>query len=93
MLFRSVDVVIYYGASFDPYTIFPNYSNLIGLADSNLLDDLNLVMMANSMSAQMRSILATALADPNFSDPNDATTRVRNLLYLIELSPEYVVQR
>jgi len=49
--------------------------------------------MANGMSAQMRSILATALADPSFSDPNDATTRVRNLLYLIELSPEYVVQR
>jgi uncharacterized protein (DUF1800 family) len=85
--------IIYYGAAFDPYTIFPDYSNLVGLADSNLLDDLNLVMMANSMSAQMRSILATALADPSFSDPNDATTRVRNLLYLIELSPEYVVQR
>jgi uncharacterized protein (DUF1800 family) len=85
--------VIYYGAAFDPYTIFPDYLSLIGLADANLLDDLNLVMMANSMSAQMRSILATALADPNFSDPNDATTRVRNLLYLIELSPEYVTQR
>ena len=85
--------VIYYGAAFDPYTIFPDYSGLVGLADSDLLDDLNLVMMANSMSPQMRAALQTALADPNFSDPNDATTRVRNLLYLIELSPEYVVQR
>ncbi|MBV8199771.1 MAG: DUF1800 family protein [Acidobacteria bacterium] len=85
--------VIYYGAAFDPYTIVPNYSGLVGLADSNLLDYFNLVMMANGMSAPMRSILATALADPNFSDPNDATTRVKNLLYLIELAPEYVVQR
>jgi len=85
--------IIYYGAAFDPYTIFPNYSSMVGLADSSLLDYLNLVMMANGMSAQMRSILETALADPNFSDPNDATTRVRNLLYLIELSPEYVAQR
>lgn len=85
--------IIYYGAAFDPYTIFPDYSSLIGLADSDLLDTVNLVWMANGMSATMRSILATALADPNFSDPNDATTRVRNLLYLIELSPEYVVQR
>jgi hypothetical protein len=50
-------------------------------------------MMANSMSAQMRSTLATALADPNFSDPSDATIRIKNLLYLIELSPEYVAQR
>jgi uncharacterized protein (DUF1800 family) len=85
--------VIYYGAAFDPYTIVPDYSSLVGLSDSNLLDYLNQVMMANGMSAQMRSILATALADPNFSDPNDATTRVKNLMYLIELSPEYVVQR
>ena len=85
--------IIYYGAAFDPYTIFPDYSSMVGLADSDLLDYLDLVMMANNMSSTMRSILATALADPNFSDPNDATTRVRNLVYLIELSPEYVVQR
>jgi uncharacterized protein (DUF1800 family) len=85
--------VIYYGAAFDPYTIVPNYTALAGLGDSSLLDYLNLVMMANGMSAQMRSILATALADPNFSDPGDATARVKNLLYLIELAPEYVVQR
>jgi len=51
------------------------------------------VMMANGMSAQTRSILAAALADPSFSDPNDATVRLKNLVYLIELSPEYVVQR
>ena len=38
-------------------------------------------------------IAMPALADPNFSDPNDATTRVKNLMYLIELSPEYVAQR
>jgi len=85
--------VIYYGAAFDPYTIVPDYSSLVGLSDSGLLDYLNLVMMANSMSPQMRATLRTALADPNFSDPNDATTRVRNLLYLIELSPEYMAQR
>jgi uncharacterized protein (DUF1800 family) len=85
--------VIYFGAAFDPYLIVPNYSSLVGLSDANLLDYLSLVMMANGMSAQMRSILATALADPNFSDPNDATTRVKNLMYLIELSPEYVAQR
>jgi uncharacterized protein (DUF1800 family) len=85
--------IIYYGAAFDPYTIFPNYSNLTGLADADLIAWLNLVMMGDGMSAQMQSTLATALADPNFSDPSDPTTRVRNLIYLIVLSPEYVVQR
>ena len=85
--------VIYYGAAFDPYTIVPDYSSLVGMTDSDLLDYLNLVMMANGMSAQTRSILAAALADPSFSDPNDATTRVRNVLYLLELSPDYLVQR
>jgi uncharacterized protein (DUF1800 family) len=85
--------IIYYGAAFDPYTIFPNYSGMVGLDDSDLLDYLNLTMMGNGMSAATRSLLATALADPNFSDPNDLTTRVRNLIYLIILSPDYVVQR
>jgi uncharacterized protein (DUF1800 family) len=85
--------VIYYGAAFDPYTIVPNYSQLVGLSNTDLLDTLNLVMMANSMSPQTRAILQTALADPSFSDPSDATTRVRNLLYLIELSPDYIAQR
>jgi uncharacterized protein (DUF1800 family) len=85
--------VIYYGAAFDPYTIFPDYSSLVALSDSDLLDYLNLVLLANSMPPQVRGIYQTALADPNFSDPNDATTRIRNLLYLIELSPDYIVQR
>jgi uncharacterized protein (DUF1800 family) len=84
---------IYGGLSYDPYTIVPDYTSLVGLSDSALLDYLNLLMMANGMSAATRSVLAAALADPNFSDPNDATARVRNLVYLIELSPEYVAQR
>jgi uncharacterized protein (DUF1800 family) len=84
---------IYYGVADPPNTVVPDYSSLVGLSDAALLDQLNLVLMGNGMSAQMRSILLTALADPNFSDPADATTRVKNLVYLIVQSPEYVVQR
>jgi hypothetical protein len=95
-VFGSADFlrdVIYNGASYGQYLIVPNYSSLVGLSDSALLDYLNLVMMAGSMSAQTRSTLQTALADPNFSDPGDPSVRVKNLIYLIELSPDYVVQR
>jgi uncharacterized protein (DUF1800 family) len=71
----------------------PGYSTLIGLADADLVGYLNLVLMANQMSPQMQSILMTALANPSFSNPHDATVRVKNLVHLIVLSPEYVVQR
>jgi uncharacterized protein (DUF1800 family) len=85
--------VIFFGAAFDPYTIQPDYSGLVGLSDASLLDYLNLVLMANGMSAETRAILQDALADPNFSDPNDPSVRVKNLVWLIVLSPEYAVQR
>lgn len=85
--------IIYYGAAFDPYTIFPDYDSLVGLSDADLIAYLDLVLMGNGMSAQMQGILQTALADPNFTDPGDPTTRVRNLVYLIVQSPEYMVQR
>jgi uncharacterized protein (DUF1800 family) len=85
--------VIYYGAAFDPYTIVPDYSSLVGLSNADLLTYLNTVMTANQMSAQTLSALQTALADPSFSDPSDATTRVKNLIYLIMVSPDFVVQR
>ncbi|MDP9120525.1 MAG: DUF1800 family protein [Acidobacteriota bacterium] len=85
--------VVFFGASFDPYTITPDYSSIAGLSDNNLLDYVSLVLMANQMSPSMRTILGTALADPNFSDPNDASVRVKNLIWLVLMSPEYVVQR
>nr|MDP9121983.1 DUF1800 domain-containing protein [Acidobacteriota bacterium] len=71
----------------------PNYSTLIGLSNADLVGYFNLILMANQMSPQMQSVLLTALADPTFSNPHDATIRVKNLVHLIVLSPEYVVQR
>jgi uncharacterized protein (DUF1800 family) len=77
----------------DPTSISPDYSRLLAMSDADLLNYLNLVMTANQMSPGTRSILQTALADPNFSDPNDATVRIRNLVFLITLSPDFAVQR
>ncbi|HVT60319.1 MAG TPA: DUF1800 family protein [Thermoanaerobaculia bacterium] len=84
--------IIYNGEASDPYAIHPDYSSLVGLSDAALLDYLNLVLMANAMAPETRSILRTALADPGFSDPNDATVRVKNLIWLIVLSPEFSAQ-
>jgi uncharacterized protein (DUF1800 family) len=85
--------VIRFGASYDPYTIVPDYASLVVLSNADLLSYFNVVMTANQMSPQTQSILQAALADPNFSDPNDPTVRVKNLVYLIMLSPDFAVQR
>jgi uncharacterized protein (DUF1800 family) len=57
---------------------------------TQLVDSLNLLLMANSMSANMRTILINTLSDPDLSDPGD---RVRAAVRLIVTSPEYMVQR
>ncbi len=57
---------------------------------AQLVDSLNLLLMANSMSPEMRTVLIQALSDPALADPNDrATAAVR----LIVTSPEYMIQR
>jgi uncharacterized protein (DUF1800 family) len=84
---------IYYGAAFDPYTILPDYEHFIALSDADLLATLNALLTGNALSSQTLSVLSNAMADPNFTDPSDPTTRVRNLAYLIILSPDYAVQR
>jgi len=57
---------------------------------TQLVDSLNLLLMANSMSAGMRTILINTLNDPDLTDPGD---RVRAAVRLIVTSPEYLVQR
>ncbi len=57
---------------------------------AQLVDALDLMLMADGMSPEMRSILLTALADPSLADPGD---RARAALRLIVTSPEYLVQR
>ena len=57
---------------------------------TQLVDSLNLLLMSNSMSTNMRTILINTLSDPSLADPGD---RVRAAVRLIVTSPEYMVQR
>ncbi len=59
--------------------------------DAALLDKVNLILYAGSMSDATRGILTTALSDPDF--PRQADQRVLTLLWLASLSPESVVQK
>ena len=91
------------GANLMSYMIYNGYDNdgevitldfspwLSAAADpAQLVDSLNLLLMSNSMSAAMRTILINTLSDPSLADPGD---RVRAAVRLIVTSPEYLVQR
>jgi uncharacterized protein (DUF1800 family) len=84
---------IFRGLGTPPLNVVPDYSGLVSLSDSNLLADLDLVLMANGMPPAMQTALQTALANPSFSSRSDPTVRVKNLVWLIELSPAFVVQK
>lgn len=59
--------------------------------DEALLDRIDLLLFAGSLSGATRDILRAALADPGFPQPPDQ--RVPTLLWLAGLAPESVVQK
>jgi uncharacterized protein (DUF1800 family) len=59
--------------------------------DEALLDRVDLLLFAGSMSDATRGILRGALADPDF--PRQADQRVLTLFWLASLAPESVVQK
>jgi hypothetical protein len=59
--------------------------------DEALLDRVDLLFFAGSMSDATRGILRGALADPDFPRPSDQ--RVLTLLWLASLAPESAVQK
>jgi len=84
--------MIYYGYDNDGEVITLDFSPWLATAanPTQLVDSLNLMLMSNSMSSGMRTILINTLSDPSLSDPGD---RVRAAVRLIVTSPEYSVQR
>ncbi|HEX7182161.1 MAG TPA: DUF1800 family protein [Thermoanaerobaculia bacterium] len=84
--------VIFEGyANDDAYvTLDDSYLTSAG-SDAALLDRVNLLFYAGQMAPETRTIFAEALADPDF--PDDPQERVRTLVWLVSLSPEFVVQR
>jgi uncharacterized protein (DUF1800 family) len=59
--------------------------------DATLLDRVDLLLYAGTMSAETRGILAEALADPAF--PLAPQIRALQLLWLVSVSPEFAVQK
>jgi uncharacterized protein (DUF1800 family) len=69
-----------------------DYSYLTSAGNNTvLLDRVNLLFYAGQMSSETRTIFATALADPDF--PNQPIERALTLVWLVSLSPEFIVQR
>lgn len=80
------------GYADDQTEITLDYSYLTS-AGSNavLLDRVNLLFYAGQMSAETWTILNTALSDPDF--PTDPVERALTVVWLVSLSPEFIVQR
>lgn len=84
--------VLFEGYADDDTQITLDYSYLTGAAsDSVRLDRINQLFFAGQMSAETRTILATALADPHLT--TDPLERAQILVRLVSLSPEFLVQR
>jgi len=84
--------VLFDGYADDDTQITLDYAYLTGAADdATLLRRAGLLFYAGRMSGPTRLILAAALADPDF--PRDRLERAQTLLWLIALSPEFVVQK
>jgi uncharacterized protein (DUF1800 family) len=84
--------MIYYGYDNADEVITLDFSPWLSTAanPTQLVDSLNLLLMSNSMSTNMRTILINTLSDPSLADPGD---RVRAAVRLIVTSPESMVQR
>jgi uncharacterized protein (DUF1800 family) len=68
-----------------------DWSYLTGAAsDAQRLDRVNLLFYGGSMSAETRTILATAMAGPNFTWTDDPEDEALTLIWLVALSPEFV---
>jgi uncharacterized protein (DUF1800 family) len=84
--------VLFEGYADDQTEVTLDYSYLTGAgSDSVRLDRINLLFFAGQMAPETRTILANALADPDF--PMDPVERAQSLVRLVSLSPEFMVQR
>lgn len=82
----------YRGVSYDLDQISPDYSEILPLAGdpSQMIDRLNLLLMANGMSPSMRTILIQAITE---IPPSETEERVKAAVHLIATSPEFVIQK
>mgnify|MGYP000952183501 CR=1 FL=1 len=83
------------GVKWDQDQLSPDYAALLSLAArpgdaGQLLDKLNLLLLANGMTTETRTRVLTAL---NTIAASDQLERVRTAIYLLLLSPEFAIQK
>jgi uncharacterized protein (DUF1800 family) len=84
--------VLFTGYADEGADITLDWSQLTTLTgDAQLLDRVTLLFYGGRLSPETRTILAQALADPDF--PDDPVERVQTLVWLVSLSPEFVAAR
>ena len=88
--FLNNGIYTYLGPGSDRITL--NISNEITLAanPSALVDHLNSLLMAGSMSSEMRNILVNAITQIPSNNP---TERARTAIYLVINSPEFTIDK
>ncbi|HKH47185.1 MAG TPA: DUF1800 family protein [Thermoanaerobaculia bacterium] len=80
------------GYADDDTEVTLDYSYLTSAGSTTvLLDRVNLLFYSGGMSSETRTIFAEALADRDF--PTNPVERALTLVWLVSLSPEFVVQR
>jgi len=80
------------GYADDDTEVTLNYTYLTSAGSTSVvLDRVNLLFYSGGMSTETRTILADALNDPDF--PTEPVERALTLVWLVSLSPEFVVQR
>ncbi|MGZ5020063.1 MAG: DUF1800 family protein, partial [Chthoniobacterales bacterium] len=83
-------IYTYVGPNSDRITL--NLANEISLASNptNLVDHLNSLLLAGTMSSDMRNILINAVGQIPSNNP---TERARTAIYLVINSPEFAIER
>jgi uncharacterized protein (TIGR03437 family) len=87
--------VAFRGMTWDAHQLTLDYAPLLPLAVNpggagQLLDRLNLLLLTNAMSAELRTRVLTAI---NTIPANNQLDRVKMAIYLILISPEFAIQK
>ncbi len=84
--------IVYRGFGWNEDEIKLNLTDLLPLAatPSQLVDELNLILMSGQMPAQMKTIIVNTVTQ---RPANNSTERVRTAIHLIVTSPQFAIQK
>ena len=88
--YLRLGIYAFLGPTFNRITLNLTAEQALASDPARLVNHLDRILMASSMSPQMRAVLVKAVTDIPESNPLE---RVRTAIYLVVNSPEYVVDR